>query len=94
MPMDTGRGEKSLAVGRAGQREEPLDGGSFPGGRLESAGGRPGPEHRKGHLQEGVKGGDEYREQARGVLRRWGQPWKPLQAPGVYESGAWQRGTV
>lgn len=60
--MDTGRGEKSMAVGVAGprERERPLDGASR-GGRVESAGGRPGPECRKCHLQEGVKAGGEYR---------------------------------
>lgn len=60
MHMDTGRGEKSMAVGVAGPRERPLDGASR-GGRVESAGGRPGPECRKCHLQEGVKAGGEYR---------------------------------
>lgn len=61
MHVNTGRGDKSVAVGTAGRGEETLDGASFPGGRVESVGGRPGPEHREGHLQEGVKGGDEYR---------------------------------
>lgn len=59
--MDTRRGEKSMAVGVAGQREKSLDGVRFCGDRVEHMCGRPGPECRECHLQEGVKAGNEYR---------------------------------